>query len=146
MRIYLRLWLLFVCGILIGSVLQQTARSQEPSIKDLAEAQFKAAQEAYRAYIKSGDAGGVMVDPERMYQLSRRLLAAELDVNEKKEQRIKACKEHLARMVELLADTKKRDTGSAIRPDLIITAHIASAEFFRAEAELLLARESKRDK
>lgn len=74
-------------------------------------------------------------NPEEVYTWSVRLLNAQLDMSDKRDEHIAALEEHIQRMNEL----QKKVTAMA--PDLLQGWTKSAAEWYLAEAELRLAKE-----
>ena len=73
---------------------------------------------------------------EQLAGATRRILTAELDQSEKKEDRVKACEEYLQRTTEVARRAMNGyKVGQATKADAM------QAEYYRLEAEIMLERE-----
>jgi hypothetical protein len=97
----------------------------------LAEAKFKAAREAYRLYREREKEG--RFNEERHYELSKRLLVAQTELNRNKGDRIVAYRDHLDRMRKLEARATQFAKAGIVGSD-----QLASVTYFRIEAEIWL--------
>jgi uncharacterized protein (TIGR03067 family) len=106
----------------------------DAKVKKLLQDMVQAAKEEYKlreqAYLN------LTASPEPLAGAARRILTAELEQSEKKEDRVKACEEYLQRTT----DVAKRamnvyKTGQATQADAL------QAEYYRLEAEIMLERE-----
>jgi hypothetical protein len=127
---------LTLLGVLLVVVVSSLAapippKPQESPERGLAEARLKAAQAAFQLYQKQGDIN----DPETSYRWSRRLLEAQRDLAQDRSEIVAAFQAHLDRMARL--DNNAKDWAKAN----IFEKQLAFTGFYRAEAELWLARE-----
>jgi RNA polymerase sigma factor (sigma-70 family) len=106
----------------------------DAKVKKLLQDMVQAAKEEYKlrnlAYLN------LTASAEPLAGAARRILTAELEQSEKKEDRVKACEEYLQRITEVAKramDVYK--TGQATQADAI------QAEYYRLEAEIMLERE-----
>jgi hypothetical protein len=116
------------------SVLVSAVHADQTSTVDNAKARLQSARKVYEAMMEEIKQGAqvqtTQLDPEKLYTWSRRWMNAQLEVSEKKENRIGAVEAHLARMKELEKILKKLyDAG--VQP----FSSVAAAEFYRLEAE-----------
>ena len=92
----------------------------------------RAAERAYWGHKASYEAGRATA--EDLYLWSRRWMEAAQSASDRREDKIAAAREHLARMTQMEAViVTQSETG------LASTAAESAAEFYRVEAELLLA-------
>jgi RNA polymerase sigma factor (sigma-70 family) len=111
--------------------------------KDLLKAKLDAAKEAYQEIWKTvGEFRRIQPNlilpvsgPEEVYNWSVRWLNAQLDMSDKKDERIAALEEHIKRMNQLKAKVNK------MTPELIPAYHNSAAAWYLAEAEVWLAKE-----
>jgi hypothetical protein len=120
------LFILLSLGSLLRSAPGQVA-TQSPS--ELAQAQLKAAREAYRQLVEAEKKGQRSFDPERHYVWSKRILEAERQVARNKEEVFTAFEEHFKRMTTLETKAKQFARAGTVGAD-----QVAAVAFYRAEA------------
>jgi len=129
--INLALVLLVVMGPL------SSVRADEKSSAENAKARMEAAKKFYKGYLArqtTGVAAATPFDPELLYRWSVRWMEAQSDLNDKKEDRVRAAEEHLVRMKDL-----EGTVTELVKNGLIRGYEPAAAEFYRLEAEKWLA-------
>jgi RNA polymerase sigma factor (sigma-70 family) len=123
-----------------------TPPGQAGTLEGQKKAQARAAAQAYEAVKEHYQAGAV--DEERVYQWSLRWLKAQQETSPGPASTVAAREAHLERMKELVTLAKNRASRSpeggrggevVVRGMLVRDAGSASAEYYRAEAELWLA-------
>jgi hypothetical protein len=117
-----------------------TLRAAEPSVANdkaaNAKARVAAAQKVYQGILdraKIDPHAGL--DPERLYQWSRRWMEAEFDLSDKQEDRIAVAEAHLERMKKTEAHLKELFEKKLVSP-----VEAAAQTFFRLEAEQRLVQ------
>ncbi len=101
-----------------------------------AKARMEAARKVYEGSLRWYREGPVQpLDPEKLYQWSRRWLEAQQDLATKKEDRVAAAKAHLTRMQALERITRLMHKGGSVR-----AFDVAAVEFYRLEAERWVAQ------
>jgi len=106
----------------------------DAKVKKLLQDMVQAAKEEYKlreqAYLN------LTASPEPLAGAARRILTAELEQSEKKEDRVKACEEYLQRITGVAKHAMNfYKTGQATQADAM------QAEYYRLEAEIMLERE-----
>jgi hypothetical protein len=124
--------LLLGIGVFSSSI-PNTDESNLANAKERAEAASKVYQGIFE---RSKIDPNAPLDPEKLYQWSRRWMEAEQETNEKKEDRIAAAEAHLQRMKTL----EKYALLLQEKKGLITTTEVAAQKFFRLEAERTLAQ------
>lgn len=125
----------------LAEKLPQAPRKADDSTKllktrlDAAKAAYKGAWESLGMVRRNGNTITNLGNPEEVYTWSVRLLNAQLDMSDKRDEHIAALEEHIQRMNEL----QKKVTAMA--PDLLQGWTKSAAEWYLAEAELRLAKE-----
>jgi RNA polymerase sigma factor (sigma-70 family) len=106
----------------------------DAKVKKLLEDLCQAAKEEFRARKQQYLAGATT--QEALAGSARRVLTAELERSEKKEDRVTACEEYVQQATEIAKITKaKLEAGTGAAADM------AEAEYYRLEAEIMLERE-----
>jgi RNA polymerase sigma factor (sigma-70 family) len=106
----------------------------DAKVKKLLQDMVQAAKEEYKLRTQRYLSG--VSTSEQLAGASRRVLTAELEWSEKKEERVKACEEYLQRTTEVAKHAKAgADAGQATQADAV------QAEYYRLEAEIMLERE-----
>jgi uncharacterized protein (TIGR03067 family) len=106
----------------------------DAKVKKLLQDMVQAAKEEYKLRTQRYLSG--VSTSEQLAGASRRVLTAELEWSEKKEERVTACEEYLQRTTEVAKHAKAgADAGQATQADAV------QAEYYRLEAEIMLERE-----
>ncbi len=101
--------------------------------KELLKARLDAAREVFRIAKAEADAGSRQM--EDVPQWSLRLLEAERALATTRDEQLALCRQHVERMREFERVQKARLDASRLSP-----REYAAAQYFRAEAEIILAR------
>jgi RNA polymerase sigma factor (sigma-70 family) len=116
----------------VPSPMPEKANSSVPA--NLLKARLDAAKEAYRVALEYFRAGNGNT-PEDIYTWSVRWLHAQLDLSDKRDERIAALEEHTKRMKDL------QKLVESIAPARLTQKEIVAARWYLAEAEIGLAKE-----
>jgi hypothetical protein len=129
-----------VAGLLVGlGVLTSAARADEPAVSN-ARARLEAARTVYQGVLARAKVHpNAPLDPDKVYQWSRRWMEAERDLSAKKEDRSAAAEGHLTRMKAMEALVNRLFEQKLVSP-----VDVAAQAFFRLEAEKGLAQAKKK--
>jgi hypothetical protein len=135
--------LFFVLVCLIPGPAATTRQGKRTPPTKLELALLKAAKDAYPRVLDR-ETGDKLIEMERNYLWSKRLLEVEREVHANNKELVAAFKGHLDRMMNLEAQTKEhewRTSGKGRRPYKAYQLGVlAAVAFYRAEAEVLLER------
>jgi hypothetical protein len=126
-----------VAGLLLGlGVLTSAAQRGEDPAAANARARLEAARQVYQGMLARAKVDpNAPLDPEKVYQWSRRWMEAARDLGTSKEDKIAAAADHLGRMKAIEAVIKQLfDKGFAI------PVEVPAQAFFRLQAEQELAQ------
>jgi hypothetical protein len=128
----------FLLGL--GVLTSATLRADEPPAPNDTSANAKArAEAAAKVYQGTLDRAkvdpGAALDPEKLYQWSRRWMEAEQELSDKKKDRVAAAEAHLERMKKLESVFKTYFEKGLVGP-----VEPAAQTYFRLEAERGLAQ------
>jgi RNA polymerase sigma factor (sigma-70 family) len=110
----------------------------DAKVKKLLQDMVQAAKEEFKLR-KDAYFIGNIITAELVAGAARRVLTAELEQSEKKEDRVKACEEYLERITEVA-----RRAMAGYKAGQATQADAVQAEYYRLEAEILLAREKSK--
>ena len=127
-----------IAGFTVGAVLAIDKRPDSPGPGSSSEELVAAARRAYELQLQRRP-----IDPEHsqideLYLWSKRWMTAEWDLSLQTGGGAKGVKAHLGRMIDLEDTTIKAQQAGLVSP-----VDVASAAYYRIEAELMLARTGK---
>lgn len=126
----------FIAGIFASANLRADEPTPASAKLTNAKARAEAASKVYRGTLERWKVDpNTQLDPEKLYQWSRRWMEAEQDLSDKKEDRTAAAEAHLERMKKLETLFKQYFEKKLITP-----AEVAAQTFFRLDAERTLAQ------
>jgi hypothetical protein len=134
MNRFMRVVLLFLAGLVLVSWQQALGEDQKPKVVALLRARLEAARQTYQALAKNYMENRPPIG-ELLYRWSCRWLESERELSDQKEEQMAAFLGHLNRMKDLERITKDR-----WRERFIPIEESTAAQFYRAEAEIWLAR------
>ncbi len=108
-------------------------RDNEVQADDDREARVQAAQKVYEGILKRRQGDPQFEASEPVYQWSRRWMEAKQAVNDTKQNRLQAVKDHLERMKQLKATIEQ-----GIKGGFLPTYEVEAGKFYQLEAEQLL--------
>jgi outer membrane protein TolC len=131
--------LALAAGLMVAHAGARAADTQPPAkdseaLKKLLQARFDAAQKVYDARMQQFQAG--IITPALLLEAQKQLLMAELDLRDKKEDRVAVCQKNVDRAAEA-----KKIAEVQHEAGKMATADYQQAEYELRDAEILLERE-----